>query len=46
MHDTLEARPTFSLCQILALEFKKYVLFTPWPFHIGVPNSGTAILDF
>lgn len=30
MHDTLEARPTFCPCQILALEFKKYVLLTTY----------------
>lgn len=45
MHDT-EARPTFFPCQILALEFKTYVLFTPWLFHVGMPNSETAIPDF
>lgn len=32
--------------QILALEFKTYVLFTPWLFFVGVPNSETAIPDF
>lgn len=42
----IEARPTFSPCQILALEFKKYVLLTPWLLCLGVPNSETAIPDF
>lgn len=39
MHNALEARPAFFSCQILGLEFKTYVLFSPWPFHVGVPNS-------
>lgn len=46
MHDTLEARPVFPPCQILSLGLIKFVQPTLWPFQVGMPSFGTAILGF